>query len=89
MQFHSLLRSLLHLLIFEAAVFTQCTNYPFLSPAHDITYLDPFLGPQTGSLYITDYKMYFKATPSEDKPVSHMLGKLEGGARYGCPTTPM
>ena len=31
-----------------------------LTLAHDITYLDPFLGPQTGSLFITDYKMYFK-----------------------------
>lgn len=38
--------------------------------AHDITYLDPFLGPRNGSLYITDYKMYFKS-PSDDKAVSH------------------
>ena len=37
--------------------------------AHDITYLDPFLGPRTGSLYITDYKMYFKS-PGNDKTVS-------------------
>ncbi len=24
-----------------------------------MTYLDPFLGPKIGTLYITDYKMYF------------------------------
>ena len=40
--------------------------------AHDITYLDPFLGARTGSLYITDYKMYFKS-PGDDKAVSFML----------------
>ena len=32
-----------------------------------MTYLDPFMGPQTGSLYITNYKMYFKSTSSEEK----------------------
>ena len=33
----------------------------FLYPSEDgLTYLDPFLGRQVGSLYITDYKMYFK-----------------------------
>ncbi len=37
-----------------------------LSPDHDIQYLDPFLGPQTGSLYITDYKMYFKASTATE-----------------------
>ena len=40
-----------------------------VSPAHDITYLDPFLGALTGSVYITDYKMYFKS-PGDDKSVS-------------------
>ena len=27
-----------------------------------MTYLDPFLGPKIGTLYITDYKMYFSVS---------------------------
>ena len=55
---------------------TMCCQYTLytckhtlISIAHDITYLDPFLGARTGSLYITDYKMYFKC-PSDEKSVS-------------------
>ena len=34
-----------------------------LSSSEDgLTYLDPFLGRQVGSLFITDYKMYFKVS---------------------------
>jgi hypothetical protein len=40
--------------------------------AHDITYLDPFLGARTGSLYITDYKMYFKSL-GDDKAEAYIL----------------
>lgn len=64
-----------HETLVEAITATALPGDPPMLPgellsfiAHDITYLDPFLGPQTGSLYITDYKMYFKATTSEDKP---------------------
>lgn len=34
---------------------------------HDVTYLDPFQGPLTGGLYITNYKLYFKTTPPSDE----------------------
>lgn len=56
---------------------TACMYYfliPYVlsvSPAHDITYLDPFLGARTGSLYITGYKMYFKSLEN-DKAVSYV-----------------
>jgi hypothetical protein len=63
----------------EAITATALPGDPPLLPgellsfiAHDITYLDPFLGARTGSLYITDYKMYFKS-PSDDKAVSVSL----------------
>ena len=52
--------------------------------AHDITYLDPFLGACTGSLYITDYKMYFKSS-GDDKGVS-TLGWLCFLLRICCST---
>ncbi|XP_064390000.1 myotubularin-related protein 2-like [Halichondria panicea] len=52
---------------------TTPTDLPPLLPGElvtftekDITYLDPFLGPQTGVLHITDYKMYFKSTSPTD-----------------------
>ena len=32
----------------------------YSATVQDVTYLDPFLGPKVGTLYITDYKMYFK-----------------------------
>lgn len=36
----------------------------------DVTYLDPFLGPKNGTLFITDYKMYFRSLNKEklDEP---------------------
>ncbi|CAI8029271.1 Myotubularin-related protein 2 [Geodia barretti] len=63
----------------EAITATALPGDPPLLPgellsfiAHDITYLDPFLGARTGSLYITDYKMYFKS-PSDDKAEEYIL----------------
>ena len=46
------------------------------SPVQDVTYLDPFLGPKVGTLYITDYKMYFKVC-------SIRRGEGKGGERGG------
>lgn len=41
---------------------------------NDIIYLDPFLGPQTGVLFITDYKVYFKSTsPNDDSEEPYIL----------------
>ncbi|KAL5488677.1 hypothetical protein EMCRGX_G017654 [Ephydatia muelleri] len=37
--------------------------------APDITYLDHFEGAQIGTLYITDYKLYFKSSKSQDNPL--------------------
>lgn len=63
----------------EAITATALPGDPPLLPgellsyiAHDITYLDPFLGACTGSLYITDYKMYFKSS-GDDKGVPYIL----------------
>ena len=64
------------LLLFHSySIVYFCDVHIVMSPAHDITYLDPFLGARTGSLYITDYKMYFKS-PSDEKVVSSLSAHL-------------
>ncbi|CAG2110539.1 unnamed protein product [Medioppia subpectinata] len=38
--------------------------------ARDVTYLCPYFGPIRGSLYVTNYKLYFKSAESEAESVS-------------------
>ncbi|XP_065889704.1 myotubularin-related protein 2-like [Dysidea avara] len=45
--------------------------------ASDVTMLDPFHGPIHGTLYITNYKIYFKASPPENSEPSEPLFSIE------------
>lgn len=64
-----------------------------LCVAPDVTLLDPFLGPIPGTLYITNYKIYFRASPSEKSEVftsihQHIVYVVIGGFYCGQPSEP-